>query len=522
MSNPFDILPANLFNLFSTQGYTSLQRHYMALLLRIYTLAEFNRFGLGRETVIAEIVDYLKGAGAEADVAAEMREQPEAAPAVLFDPDANLSNYAAYLLRRLAESGWIEREQHADYSETITLPDYAFTLLEALRSIQEQKPREFTGQLYTAHQLLTSAATNKDFSPALAVTQAYENVRQVARGLSELNQNIRRYVERATRQKEVADLLHLQFDDYARTLGPAYHALKTSDHVSRYRRDIINQVQTWQLDEGWLSGAAEEMATQSRLTPAQAEGEIGAALQFIVHQLEALDPLLEDIDQRHAQYLRTSLRQIRYQLGSADGSFKERLATLARSLVSLIDEGQEELPEAAPGLLLYPVDLPDAHSFYTPPQRRAPFQPEIVILPVLNPDELAALRALTLQDVSQAFSPEKVNRRVLGFFNGHSMLHVSELPADILDDLHWLTTIVAYAHHPEVSYGLEVTGGEPVQVGLYRVAPFALVKKTADERRPTTDDRPRLTGHPQPKIDHGQPTTDHRQPARPYMAPATD
>ena len=56
MTNPFDILPANLFNLFSTQGFISLQRHYMAILLRIYTLAEFNRFGLTREVVLDEIV----------------------------------------------------------------------------------------------------------------------------------------------------------------------------------------------------------------------------------------------------------------------------------------------------------------------------------------------------------------------------------------------------------------------------------------------------------------------------------
>jgi len=53
--------------------------------------------------------------------------------------------------------------------------------------------------------------------------------------LSELNQNIRRYVERATHEKEIADLLRLQFDDYSQTLGASYHALKTSDHVSRYR-----------------------------------------------------------------------------------------------------------------------------------------------------------------------------------------------------------------------------------------------------------------------------------------------
>jgi hypothetical protein len=475
MPNPFDILPSNLFNLFATLGYLTLQRHYMAILLRIYALAEFNRFGLAREVVIADMVDYLRAAGAEAEVAAEMKAQPGAEPESLTGLKSD-QDYAGYILRRLVETGWIEREQHSDYSETIILPDYAFTLLEALRTIQEQKPREFTGQLYTAHQLITSATTNKDFSPAIAVTQAYENVRQVVRGLSELNQNIRRYVERATHEKEVADLLHLQFDDYVQTLGPAYHALKTSDHVSRYRRDIVNQVQNWQLDANWLDQTAGELATQSRLSPAQAEQEIGHYLQFIVNQLEGLDPILEDIDHRHAAYLRTSLRQIRYQLGSADGSFKDRLASLAKLLSNLKDEGNPDLPEDAPGLRQFPVDLPDLHSYYTPPQRRAPFMPDNVLLPTLQPNELVSLRALTLQDVTQAFSPEKVNRKVLGFFNGHKTMHVSELPVAILDDLHWLTTIIAYAHHPQISYGLNMVAGDPVQIGPYRVAPFELYK----------------------------------------------
>ncbi|MGH2522426.1 MAG: Wadjet anti-phage system protein JetA family protein, partial [Anaerolineales bacterium] len=290
-ANPFDVLPANLFNLFSTQGYTTLQRHYMTLLLRLYTLAEFNRFGLTREIAIAEIVDYLKAAGAEAEVAAEMAAQSdqaagEANPITGQKPE---HEYAAFILRRLAETGWVEREQHADYSETIILPDYAFTLLEALRAIQEQKPREFSGQLYTAHQLLTSSR-NKDFSPALALTQAYENVRQVVRGLNELNQNIRRYIERATRGRAVAELLRLQFDDYSQTLGPAYHALKTSDHVSRYRRDIVGKLQSWQRNAEWLDRAADELAAQGRFTPAQASQEIGHVMQFIVHQLEGLDP----------------------------------------------------------------------------------------------------------------------------------------------------------------------------------------------------------------------------------------
>ncbi|MDO9300936.1 MAG: DUF5716 family protein, partial [Anaerolineales bacterium] len=384
--------------------------------------------------------------------------------------------YASYLIRRLAESGWIEREQHADYSETIILPDYAFTLLEALRSIQEQKPREFKGQLYAAHQLITSAKTHKDFSPTLAVSQTYENIRQVVRGLNELNQNIRRYVERATKQMDVANLLRLQFDDYTQTLGPAYHALKTSDHVSRYRRDIINQIQEWLVDDDWLAHTAEELAAQSRLSPAQAEHEINQSLLFIVHQLDGLDPLIADIDQRHAQYLRTSFRQIRYKLGNADGSFKDRLVSLAQHISALRAEGLDELPEDGTRntFLQMPVRVPDLRSFYTMPQRRAPFTPESIVIPILHPDDFAALHALTMQDVMQAFSPEKVNRKVLGFFNGHKRLPIAEIP--VREDLHWLTTIIAYAHHPEVSYGLEIVEGEAVRVGQYKVVPFDLIK----------------------------------------------
>ena len=479
MANPFDILPFNLFNLFITQGSVTLQRHYMAILLRIYNLAELNRFGLTREVVVAEIVDYLRDAGAKAEdeIKVEMANQTtgEVDAASTANPKPE-QDYASFLIRRLEETGWIEREHHADYSETITLPDYAFTLLEAFRKIQEQKPHDFPGQLYAAHQLITAADTNKDFSPALAVTQAYENVREMVRGLSELNQNIRRYVERATREKNIADILRLQFEDYSQTLGASYHALKTSDHVSRYRRDITNRLQTWELDSDWLTQTAEELSVQSRMNPAQAEQTLAGYVHFIIHQLEGLDPLIEDIDKRHAQYLRTSLRQIRYQLGNADGSFKDKLVALARQLSALKEEGLEYLPDDAPPLRQHPVDLPDLHSYFTPPQRRAPFVPGTVIVPILHPEDLVALRALTMQDVTQAFSPDKVNRKVLGFFNGHKKLCITELPREISTDLHWLTTIVAYAHHPEVSYGLEITSGEPVDMGTYRIVPFELFK----------------------------------------------
>ncbi len=477
LTNPFDLLPASLFNLLSSQA-GDLQIHYVAILLRIYRMAEFNRFGLTREMVIAEIVDYLAHEGGEgldavADVVRETEEGEEDSVSA-----SEVQEYASWILRRLVEAGWLEREQQVDYTEFIILPDYAFTLLEAFRTIQEQKPREYTGQLYTAHQLLTNE--NDDFSPALALTQAYENVRQVVRGLNELNQNIRRYTDRVTRERPVAEVLRLQYDDYAHALGPAYHALKTSDHVSRYRRDIVARLQEWQIDGDWLGHAADELATQGRLSPAQAATEISHYLRFIVNQLEGLDPLLDEIDRRHAQYLRTSLRQIRYQLVGADGGFKDRLILLARGLADLQAEGEEVSPEGMPPFQVAPIRQPDAGSLYTPPRNRAPFAPSPIIASVLDPADVHALRAVTLEQLGLAITPAKIQRFVGQFFNGHRVLHVSDLPPDAFDqeeDLPWLIYTIAYGNHPEVNYNVEPLAGEPVALGIVQVRPFQLVKR---------------------------------------------
>jgi len=473
-TNPFDILPARLFNLFSTQG--GLQRHHIAILLRLYEMAEFNRFGLTRDVVIAEIADYLASEEAQSLAESDLPETFEDADALPTHSD--IHEQASWFLRRLVEAGWLEREQQADYTEFIVLPDYAFTLLESLRSIQQQKPREYTGQLYTAHQLLTHQGD--DFSPALALTQAYENVRQVVRGLNELNQNIRRYTERVSRDRPVAELLRMQFDDYAQALGPAYHTLKTSDHISRYRRDMVNRLQKWQLDEAWLGDTADELATQGRLSPAQASEEISHYMRFIVHQLESLDPLLDEIDRRHAQYLRTSLRQIRYQLVSADGSFHDKLVSLARRLTALQADGESWLPDEMPVFQVAPISQPDANSFYTLPKRRAPFSPMPIISPILDPANADLLRSRTLRELGLAVTPAKIQRFIDGFLNGNRTMCIDEFPPDAFaseEKIPWLIYTVAYGNHPETRYNLESLPGDLVDLGPVRVEPFRLIKR---------------------------------------------
>jgi maltose-binding protein MalE len=84
-----------------------------------------------------------------------------------------------------------------------------------------------------------------------------------------------------------------------------------------------------------------------------------------------------------------------------------------------------------------------------------------------------------LHEIGLAITPDKVNRYVKAMFNGHRVLHVSDLPAGLLDDLPWLIYTIAYGNHPDVDYGVDPLPGDPVAVGSYRIMPFQLVKLSA-------------------------------------------
>jgi hypothetical protein len=99
---------------------------------------------------------------------------------------------------------------------------------------------------------------------------------------------------------------------------------------------------------------------------------------------------------------------------------------------------------------------------------------------VLDPADVRALRAVTLEQLGLAITPAKIQRFVSQFFNGHKALHVSDLPPDVFDreeDVPWLIYTIAYGNHPEVNYDVEPLAGEPVTLGPVRVRPFQLVKR---------------------------------------------
>ena len=129
-----------------------------------------------------------------------------------------------------------------------------------------------------------------------------------------------------------------------------------------------------------------------------------------------------------------------------------RCFLLARRLANLLAEGEEIPPEGMPTFQAVPIRQPDAGSLYTPPRRRAPFTPSPVVAAVLDPSDVRALRAVTLEQLGLAITPTKIQRFVGQFFNGHKVLHVRDLPLDAFEqeeDLPWLIYTIAYGDDAE-------------------------------------------------------------------------
>ena len=85
----------------------------------------------------------------------------------------------------------------------------------------------------------------------------------------------------------------------------------------------------------WLHQTADEMAAQGRYTPAQALDEISNYLRFIIHQLESLDPLCwrrligDTLNIYEPRCVKSAISWL-----STDGSFKDRLISLAQQLAA--------------------------------------------------------------------------------------------------------------------------------------------------------------------------------------------
>jgi hypothetical protein len=416
MPSLFDTLPRGLFNPLAAQHAPL----YAEVLLTLFAETQRHQQPLSRDLaggLVAEVIDRV---AAHEDLAG----LPDVEQDLADETDATLARSGA-ILRYLVQSGWLRVETQSDFSQAYTLPDFAFRLLATLQEIAENEPLRLQGLICAIHDMLQMAV--REGTAHVRLTEAYRQTRALMNGLKELQHNIGLHIEQVLRQLSARDVLAQVFTAYRNdVVDRAYHQLRTTDHVSRFRPGVLEAL-------AQLSSSAQidEIARLLRASSGDATVDAAAArlldqIREVREQFEGLDRLLQLIDVRHSQFVDSAVRTVELQLAASTTTSGQLHAVLS----ALLGEGTNaELVGAADGLVsLHSLGLLDEQSLAPPGRAATAFVPEAVATPGLSEAELEAARARTLQQLTRAIGRDRVRRYAEALLEGRERLQAAEIP----------------------------------------------------------------------------------------------
>ena len=305
----FAHIPENLFSVFTGP----LKELHADLLFLVYDLYQRSIYTLPKETIIDLFCEYLETAAIQDWPDEEEDLEPDRSTLSLAAGGAPPIRHRANLLfRKLNEAGWLDQEQHPDYSIRVSLPDHALALLDTLDKIRKGYRMEYRGRVLSIYQNLTG----EEGLSYVALQQAHEATAELINGLKSLSHSIKKYTAELLEVKAPRDILSHIFDQYfSEVLGDQYYRLKTSEHISKYRTGIITRVKEWQFNRPGIAAQARLMVEEKQAAESlQAENLIYNWLEYIEESFGSMDEILEEIDRRNVQYARAAVEKLRFQL----------------------------------------------------------------------------------------------------------------------------------------------------------------------------------------------------------------
>ncbi|MDR0876708.1 MAG: DUF5716 family protein, partial [Treponema sp.] len=334
------------------------REHYANLLLIYYRLFQENARGIEREQVVHSFIDYLglnrntladesadtgDDTGSSDETVENVTDLLTPEPGFEKEEDGEQENtepvkssdraLASRFLLALIKTGWLTEEILADYTKVINITPHGRPFLEALAKVDEGLKTEYESHVVAIYSLLcTDAVTDNGH---YAVRNAYSQTLALLDSLKVLSQSIKGYYDCISTDAAafgISGILHLQYDEYApQILDAAYKRLKTSDNLSRYRPKILQQVGDLLHNETWLDKSARKLAVMKAQTKAECKRQLEDMLEEIRSTLNAVDPLLREIDHRNSLYSRACTERIKVLL-EPDSTIAGKIGALVKEI----------------------------------------------------------------------------------------------------------------------------------------------------------------------------------------------
>lgn len=424
----FDRIPAGLFNPLAAQNAPV----YAVVLLRLFEETQRHQQPLSRDLAVNLVADILADVAEAAELTLETAADE---PADRENADDDLMARAGGVLRYLAACGWLRIETQSDYTIAYTLPAHAFRLLSVLHELASNAPPRLRGMICAIHDLLQAA--RRESGDYVRLREAHYQTRYLIQALKELQHNIGEHIQQVLEQLQARDVLEHVFTRYRdQIVDSAYHQLRTTDHVSRFRPGILDALGS--LDD---SDQIEQLARHMRMRGEVESTEAAAALlSQSLHEVRdhfaLLDRLLTAIDIRHSQFVDSAVRSVEHQLTAGSTTSGQLNMLIGHLLTEVPGRAGEPLPQEYDSLVsVFALELLDGESLAPPSRATQPFVPEPVAPPRPGDEQIRAAHERTLQQMNRAISRERVRRYAARLLRDRDELPAAELPLAGPEDL---------------------------------------------------------------------------------------
>lgn len=459
MKRLFHILPADFFKPLTSKY----RQEYADCILRLFNAFKPEiSYGVNREIVVKELADYFEADDVEMSFDGET-----------FVSDAR--EKANGVIAMLKKCGWIEYEQETNHQINVVLREYAIPMIEGMNRVIREEEAEYQGIISQIHASLQNEELyGKPYE--LIIRGVQENTERLLSELKKLNASIKRHMDAQTNDMDAAEILN-HFFDYHKNIGSkAYLRMKTSENISYFRTAIIERIQ-WIMESADIMdrAVAGYMEVEETEDADLAYDQVIAMLMDIKSSFYRLDDIIEEIDRKHARYMRGAVMRARFLLATGS-NLEGKLSRILDLYVKRIN-GEERAEEDYRELFsLYPQNYLSPESLQTIPVTKK--------LGIINgfsqgsgmseEERLLYKEALRARNRSR-FSRKNINDYVAGLLGERDLLPVTEVPVECARDLIRIIYISIYAGNRSNNYTIQ-RSGERVEIKGYSLPYFDIVK----------------------------------------------
>ncbi len=438
---------------------------YWECISKLFSVLDYQlSFGVERDVLVEELQYYF-----EQTQAAELQDDE-----IVGKSSRGKANW---MIRKLEYYGWIEIETDKSYVQRVNFKEYAVKIIRTLIDIADGKQVEYQGYIYTIYSLVKSKTEN----PGIVLLSIVENTDMLITGLKNLNSSIKRYIDELTRFKTPAEIMDVLFNDYIENIvDKAYHRLLTSDNVSKFRPEIVEQLERKSRSKKYVQKAAEDLAGIREINPEDAEELVYQYIHQVVDAFQNMDEILSEINQKNTQYQRAAINRAKfYLIGGEDvrGQLKEILSAIGERMneENMNFGGIYRIEFLDELVRLYSSAMLDEKSLYTPTEGKKTFEPEAIEESApdlkLRNEKLQRMMA----KLAKVLNPEKINQYVRQQLMGRDAICASDLPLNTTEDFVKLIYVRLYGQRKNMEYRIVVK--EETQRNGYRFRDFVIERK---------------------------------------------